>query len=786
MSLEALENQNPNCPCDAFVHPTPTNIPAGLKELPRQVATFPEFRRAMLAEIHHYAPLANWQARKEDDLGLMLIEMWAYICDSISFYDDVIAHEAYLRTSRMRPSVRKLLGLLGYLPRPAIAGTVKLAALADGRKPVSISKGTAFRSGSFGEEPPQIFELEKDTAIHPFANQWNLQRTPLLLTSHAYPSHFLVRPTSVLDEGRLLLVLNEGKPYQSNVLRVNELKPISGTDGQNYTRLELDRSSWLQKGSAIAKVGLFTPGMSARVRALGKKSSGESNWMQLDRVYPDVLAGQHAIVTFGAFLHWGVIESVEESTPEDSFAPVTTIYLSKEGDGGILNFSLAWNSPEVSTIRVHIGLRRAGIIVQEPQQALSSDDPLLLTKPVEEPLAPFEPHDFLLEDKNNRGIALRGELSDNHLELEIPDRSTWIDPLYSDVKVYANVLHASRGESVLNETLGSGDASSKNQSFLLKKDPLTYFLSPTAENDQGVVNSLEVFVDGIKWTEIPNFFKAGEDDSVYIVRQTDEGKSMVTFGDGVRGRRLPSGFQNVIAHYRFGAGAASPPAGSINQMSKPAAGLQAILNPVAAEAGADAESAKDMRRHGPGSALLLGRVVSMKDMEVVALAIPGVVVAQAEWKWSKDGQRPTAHIWYIGGTSLKQKIVQRMANLTDPNTAFTVVPATARSIQLKLEVEIDPKYNRAQLQAALEDKLLDAESGFLVAKNIGIGQHFYRSRLYAAVLAVPGATALRSVFWNELPGSPTPFNSFAKKQYSGYFFDFETYPLTIELKGTSS
>ena len=40
-----------NCPCDCLVYPAPLQIPAGLNTIRRQIAGFPEFRRAMLAAI---------------------------------------------------------------------------------------------------------------------------------------------------------------------------------------------------------------------------------------------------------------------------------------------------------------------------------------------------------------------------------------------------------------------------------------------------------------------------------------------------------------------------------------------------------------------------------------------------------------------------------------------------------------------------------------------------------------------------------------------------------------
>ena len=79
--------------------PAPLAIDAGLATIPRQIATFAQFRHAMLAAPAR-PPLAHWRARGDQDLGVMLIEMWAYVCDVVAFYDETIAHESYLRTAR--------------------------------------------------------------------------------------------------------------------------------------------------------------------------------------------------------------------------------------------------------------------------------------------------------------------------------------------------------------------------------------------------------------------------------------------------------------------------------------------------------------------------------------------------------------------------------------------------------------------------------------------------------------------------------------------------------------
>src|SRR5687768_1894448 len=165
------------CICDEFRFPPETLIVSGLTNMPRQTGTFAEFRRALLRAIsvRNTAALdkhplwglrflierdraglkksleasGNWRGRHPEDFGLMLLEMWAYVCDVISFYDEVLAHESYVRTARRRDSLRKLVEPLGYLPRPGVAALAELAVFGDGRQAVTLPVGTAFRSGAF-------------------------------------------------------------------------------------------------------------------------------------------------------------------------------------------------------------------------------------------------------------------------------------------------------------------------------------------------------------------------------------------------------------------------------------------------------------------------------------------------------------------------------------------------------------------------------------------------------------------------------------------------------------
>src|SRR5690242_6988736 len=66
--------------------------------------------------------MPEWTDRSENDVGRLLLELFAYTGDLIFYYQDRIANEAFLSTAVERRSVIDLLALIGYtLATPAAA-----------------------------------------------------------------------------------------------------------------------------------------------------------------------------------------------------------------------------------------------------------------------------------------------------------------------------------------------------------------------------------------------------------------------------------------------------------------------------------------------------------------------------------------------------------------------------------------------------------------------------------------------------------------------------------------
>lgn len=203
------------------------------------------------------------------------------------------------------------------------------------------------------------------------------------------------------------------------------------------------------------------------------------------------------------------------------------------------------------------------------------------------------------------------------------------------VTVYGNLVDADEGKTLPDVAIGSGDANLVFQNFKLPKTPLTYHI--VTENTPSETPEIAIYVDGRKWEQVDSFFGRGKDEQIYIVREDAEGASWVQFGDGKTGARLTTGVKNVTAVYRIGDGAYGPLKEDTKvQAAAKLKNIDRVLMPSVATGGAPAEDGENARNAAPGKVQSLGRIVSLRDFESEAAAIPGVASANASWQFSDD------------------------------------------------------------------------------------------------------------------------------------------------------
>ncbi|MBM4318413.1 MAG: hypothetical protein FJ125_00265, partial [Deltaproteobacteria bacterium] len=261
--MSAADDQQP-CPCERVVHPRPLGNPPGRQALTRRVGDFCSFRRALLTGRSGETALAEWRPGADGDLAVQLVEWWAYIADVLTFYDERIANESYLRTARLPESVRRLVGLLGYRPRPAIAAQGLLAGLLAEERPVTLPRGFAVQSKPGPGQQPQIFELGEATTLEPPAA---IDADPPADGELAGRSDLLLEGTvTSVKPGDLLLLRSPGWSGTTGwaALRVEALQPEKDPRSRPRTRLSFALEGGSLAGADVASCRLLRPAQAAQ------------------------------------------------------------------------------------------------------------------------------------------------------------------------------------------------------------------------------------------------------------------------------------------------------------------------------------------------------------------------------------------------------------------------------------------------------------------------------------------------------------------------------------------
>jgi hypothetical protein len=141
--MSCLDTGASACPCGTVSFPLAICNPPGLPTLPYRIGDFVAFRHRLLQALPGETELVVWRPGAEGDLGMQMMEWWAYVADILTFYNERIANEAYLGTATLPESVNQLVQLLGYRPRPALGSRATLAALLSpsARLPVTLPQG---------------------------------------------------------------------------------------------------------------------------------------------------------------------------------------------------------------------------------------------------------------------------------------------------------------------------------------------------------------------------------------------------------------------------------------------------------------------------------------------------------------------------------------------------------------------------------------------------------------------------------------------------------------------
>ncbi|MBD1823626.1 putative baseplate assembly protein [Cyanobacteria bacterium FACHB-DQ100] len=309
------------------------------------------------------------------------------------------------------------------------------------------------------------------------------------------------------------------------------------------------------------------------------------------------------------------------------------------------------------------------------------------------------------------------------------------------VSVHANVVEATHGETV-REILGSGNGAIPNQRFALNKPPLTYTAAPTPSGGQ---STLKVFVNDVEWTEAASLYPLSRQDQRYIVQIQEDGTTLLTFGDGQRGARLPSGRENISVMYRSGIGLSGQTgAGRISQKKTGPSSILGVTNPLPATGAAPRESLDSARTSVPAITRTLDRIVSLQDFEDFAQTFAGIGKAQAVSLWNGEAEIVHLTVAAVAGetvatdSDLYRSLVSAIDAVRDPIQRVQVNSFQPLFFKLDARFLVQAGYQADKVEAAIRQQLL-AQFAF---ERRAFAQPVTQSEVIAAIQSVPGVLAV--------------------------------------------
>ncbi len=694
-----------NCPSEFDCQPArvcPDDQPPA-PEIDYLAKDYASFRQLMLDRMAVVAP--DWRERNPADVGIALVELLAYVGDSLSYKQDAAATEAYLNTARQRSSVRRHVRLIDY---PMHDGRnarvwVQVAVTADG-------DGRTLKGP--GGRPTRFFTRVPDAGAAPVIAEPSALFT-LALTKK--PEVF-----EALHDVTLRAAHNEIRFYTWGSL-----------------------NCCLPKGATHATLAGSLPHLAAGDVLVFVEKRGPDTGVPED-ANP---AHRHAVrlsdVTAGSDEIGGRFDAPPDSAPR----PVTEITWFDED---ALPFPLCLSSDTYDDVSVALGnivLADHGRTIDDlldsgagrPRDAASSLQPATVPDP--NPALTEPPSDS--SDRCN------------------PTPPVTAPPRYRPRLALAPVTEAAAFDPAAAATRGAIRATDLafDTSDQLPTAAVTLFEIDPAR-DVAAANLPP-------WTAVRDLLGSAPTRRDVVVEVERDGTAFVRFGDGEAGRRPESGF-SFLARYRVGNGTAGNVGAAAvahlattdpifaSDLANPK--VLRVWNPIAASGGVDAETIEHVRQHAPSAFRRQERAVTAGDWEDL------VVRSDVQQRCGLDVQRGAATRRWTGSWFTIFLTIDRR-NGRDVDAPFRrqlrgcveryrmagqdleVDAPRFVSIELALTVCVKAGYLFDHVAKALLDvlsnrTLADGRTGVFQPDNFTFGQPVYLSVVYAAAARVDGVDSI--------------------------------------------
>jgi hypothetical protein len=235
-----------NCGCwEDIVLLTPENTSnfPGLSALQYRVGTHYSFKQSMLNSIAKYPALNQLTTRDIDDFAVATLDAWATVLDVLSFYQERIINEGYLRTATERLSVLQLAKHISYKLKPGVAASTYMAFSMNEAQgaPVSaiIPVGTKVQSVPEQNQLPQVFETTEQIEAQVVWNSIKLQTEIKFIPQFGDKEIYVKGITTGLQPGDGLLMIGDERAADAKNENwdFRKVKEILPDNDLNITRI---------------------------------------------------------------------------------------------------------------------------------------------------------------------------------------------------------------------------------------------------------------------------------------------------------------------------------------------------------------------------------------------------------------------------------------------------------------------------------------------------------------------------------------------------------------------
>ena len=752
---------------------------------------------------HAIRPLEKLTTQENSDPAIALLDAFAVVADVLTFYQERIANECYLRTATERRSVLELARAISYELNPgAAAGTYLAFSVEDAKgapAAVTVPEGTRVQSLPAPGKLPQTFETSGELVARPEWNELKVKTTTGHTLTSGSTEVYLKKVNPGLRPGDYLLFVGDERlhdPTNEN-WDVRQVTEVEEFPREAYTRVSWQEVlGWKRAGRTVMpaknpKIHVFRqraslfgynapdwsilsnevkepylkahnlsgkpedyptwPGFTL-TGIYGKTMTDRMGTIFLDALYPGIFPETWCALAVPEYLELYRVRGVSDDSRTDFAQTAKTTRLTMEGE---------------NLIKVFNGKIREAVVFLRSEELEAAEKPD--TSPVTGPVIVVEGTVPTLAE--GKTLVISGLSSADGTPVSEPVTLATCEPGTStttltctgtfknsyardSVTIYGNVVTATHGETV-REILGSGNAALANQQFALKKPPLTYL---GADTPTGGKSTLSVRVDDLEWEETPALYGKDGLGENYTVRIDNDARATVIFGDGKEGARLTGGIENVRAVYRSGIGPdGEVAAGSLTILPVRPQGIRGVTNPVAATGAAAPEERDHARTNAPLKIRTFDRVVSLKDYEDYARAFTGIAKARADPVWSGEECLVLITVLGPGGKTIDrgtpenpgplENLEKSIAAWQDPGHPVIVTSSAPGYFDVNVSVLCDtPRYTEASVHAGIQEALKEAFS----FEKRAFGQDVSESGIMSTIQNVPGVIAARDLDFRKL------------------------------------